>query len=170
MKIICAWCHKTLSENAGPKTEVSYGICPDCMGSMLGPSRVILSEFLNSIELPILVTDEHSGIRQANRAAERTLGNGVCQVQGKRFGVVIECTNAEVTGECGVSAYCSGCAFRRNIIDTYRDGKSRYGEYSKHKVATPTGSRARQFRYSTTKSGDSVVVAIDGIQDLPIES
>ena len=71
MKIICAWCHKTLSENPGPKTEVSYGICPDCMENLLGPSRVILSEFLNSIELPILVTDEHSEIRQANRAAER---------------------------------------------------------------------------------------------------
>jgi hypothetical protein len=169
MKITCAWCQKTITETPGPKTEVSYGICPDCMGNLLGPSRMILSEFLNSIELPILVTDEHGGIRQANRAAERTLGNGVCQVQGKRFGVVIECTNAEVMGECGMSPYCSGCAFRRSIFDTYRDGKPCYGEYSKHKVVTTTGPTAKQFRYSTTKTGNSVVVAIDGVQDLPIE-
>jgi PAS domain-containing protein len=146
MKIICAWCQKTLAEDYGPKAEVSHGICPDCMENLFGPSRLILSEFLNSIDVPILVTDEHLGIRQANRAAERLLTKRAGQVEGKRFGIVIECVHAEVMGECGLSPYCSGCAFRRNVYDAYRDGKPRYGEYSQHKVMTPKGQAARQFR------------------------
>ena len=170
MKIICAWCKKTLTEDPGPKTELSYGTCPECMGTLLGPSRIILTEFLNTIELPILVVDEHNGIRQTNRAAERMLAKNARQVQGKRFGVVIECTNAEVMGECGLSPYCAGCAFRRCLYDTYLDGKPRHGEYSQHKVRTANGPMVRRFRYSTTKAGNSVVVAIDGVEDLPIES
>lgn len=131
---------------------------------------MILSEFLNSIEVPILVMDENKGIRQANRAAERALAKVAGQMQGKRFGIVIECVHAEVMGECGLSPYCSGCAFRRNVYDTYRDGTPRHGEYSQHTVATPKGQAARQFKYSMTKTGDSVLVAIEGIKDLPIES
>ena len=80
MKITCDWCQKMLSEAPGPKTEVSYGICPECMENLLGPSRVILSEFLNLIDMPILVTDEHMGNRQANRAAERALVTGASKV------------------------------------------------------------------------------------------
>jgi PAS domain-containing protein len=140
------------------------------MEDLLGPSRVILSEFLNSIDVPILVTDEHMGIRQANRAAERALVIGARLVQGKRFGVVIECANAKVAGECGVSPSCAGCAFRRSIHDTHVDGKARYGDYSQHNVATAKGPMARGFRYSTSKVGNSVVVAIYGVEDLPIES
>jgi PAS domain-containing protein len=170
MKIICAWCQKTFTEDNRPKAEVSHGICPDCMENLFGPSRIILSEFLNSIEVPILVTDENRGIRQANRAAERVLAKGAGQIQGKRFGVVIECVHAEVVGECGLSPYCSGFAFRRSVYDTYRDGTPHYGEYSQHKLVTPKGQAARQFKYSTTKAGDSVLVAIEGIKDLPIES
>jgi PAS domain-containing protein len=170
MKIICAWCQKALTEDRNPKAEVSHGICPDCMENLFGPSRMILSEFLNSIEVPVLVMDENRGIRQANRAAERALVNVGRQVQGKRFGIVIECAHASVMGECGLSPYCSGCAFRRNVYDTYRDGKPRYGEYSQHKVATAKGPAARQFRYSTSKAGESVVVAIEGVKDLPVES
>jgi nitrogen-specific signal transduction histidine kinase len=140
------------------------------MENLLGPSRLILSEFLNSIEVPVLVMDENKGIRQANRAAERMLAKGAGQMQGKRFGIVIECVHAEVMGECGLSPYCSGCDFRRNVYDTYRDGTPHHGEYSQHKVVTPNGQAARQFKYSTTKAGNSVVVAIDGVKDSPIES
>jgi hypothetical protein len=91
-------------------------------------------------------------------------------VHGKRIGVVIECTNAEVMGECGISPYCAGCAFRRTIRDTHFDGKPRYGEYSQHKVVTASGPMLRQFKYSTTKAGNHVIVAIDGVHDLPVES
>jgi PAS domain-containing protein len=169
MKIICAWCNKTLTEDLRPKAEVSHGICRDCMEKMFGPSRVVLTEFLNSIELPVLVTDENKEIRQANRAAERILARDGRQMQGKRFGVVIECANAELAGECGVSPFCAGCAFRRNIYDTHYDGKPRHGEYSQHKVMTAKGPAARRFKYSTTKNGNSVVVAIEGVEDLPLE-
>ena len=56
------------------------------------------------------------GIRQANRAAERALVTGASMVQGKRFGVVIECANAEVAGECGVSPNCAGlCVSEKHL-------------------------------------------------------
>lgn len=159
-----------LAEDPSRDEAVSYGICPECMEALLGPSRVIMREFLNSIELPVLVTDEQQGIRQANHAAERLLGKPLSRLQAKRIGIAIECIHAGVMGECGESPYCAGCAFRTCIRDTYYDGKPRSGEYSQHKIMTANGLKARRFRYSTAKVGDSVAVAIDGVEDLPVQS
>lgn len=170
MKTVCAWCKTVMIEDNSPDAAVSHGICPDCMRGMLGDSKLILTEFLNSIEVPILVTDGQRSVQQANHAAERMLGKTVCNMKDSRIGVVIECIHAGIMGECGVSPYCAGCALRRCINDTYDDGRPRYGEYSQHKVVTKDGTKARRFRYSTSKVGDAVAIAIEGVEDLPIES
>jgi hypothetical protein len=69
-------------------------------------------------------------------------------------------------GECGVNARCGGCAFRRTIRDTHSDGKPRYGEYSQHTISAADGTKERRFRFSTSRIGDMVLVAIEGVQDL----
>jgi PAS domain-containing protein len=138
------------------------------MTGLLGDSKLSLADFLNSIELPVLVTDGAVTVRQVNRTAARILGKAASRLEGSSVGVAIECIHAGIMGECGVSAYCAGCEFRRAIHDTHADGKPRYGEYSQHKLVTANGTKARQFRFSTTKMGDAVVLAIEGIEDLPV--
>jgi PAS domain-containing protein len=167
MKTVCAWCSKILVADEAADALVSHGICPECLNRLLGPTKLGLAEFLNSIELPVLVTDETRAIRQVNHAAERTLGKLAGDLDGSNVGMAIECLHAGVMGECGVNAYCAGCAFRRNINDTHADGKPRYGEYAQHNVATATGMKATQFQFSTTKMGDMVLLAIEGLQEFP---
>jgi hypothetical protein len=169
MKTVCAWCSKILFEDEAGDALLSHGICAECLQELLGPTKLHLTEFLNSIELPILVTDETRAIRQINYAAERALGRVGTEAGGASVGVAIECLHAGVMGECGFNAYCAGCSFRRNISDTYADGKPRYGEYVQHNIQTATGAKARCFRFSTAKLGDMVMVSIEGIQEIPDE-
>jgi hypothetical protein len=170
MKTICAWCHKVLIEDEVPEAAVSHGICPDCLNGLVGGSEISLADFLNTIEFPVLVTDESVAVRQANEANERVLGKPVRRLEGSRIGVAIEYYHAGAKGECGGDAFCAGCVLRRTINETDADGKPRYGVYSDHEVATADGKRARRFRFSTTKAGNAVLLAIEGIQDLPIAS
>jgi len=54
---------------------VSHGICPDCVKILLDNTLVSLTEFLDSIELPVLVMDETRTIRQVNRIAAKPWAN-----------------------------------------------------------------------------------------------
>ncbi len=170
MKAVCSWCKRALIEDETPNAAVSHGICTDCLNGLSGNSKFSLAEFLDSIELPVLVTDGGRAIHEVNEAAERILGKSASRLRGSRVGVAIECIHAGIMGECGVSPYCAGCAMRRTIQDTHADGKPRYGEYSQHKLATADGARVVRFRFSTTKMGDLIVLAIEGIEDLPVAS
>jgi len=136
----------------------------------LDNTLVSLTEFLDSIELPVLVMDETRTIRQVNRIAAKTLGKLVVELEGLTLGVAIECLHVGVMGECGVSPYCAGCAFLRNIRDTYFDGQPRYGEYSQHKAVMTDGAKTKQFRFSMTKVGDVVLLMIEEIQELAAAS
>ena len=137
---------------------------------LVGDSGISLADFLNTIEFPVLVTDESAAIRQANGETERVLGKPVRRMEASRIGVAIECFHAGAKGECGGDAFCAGCILRRTINETHADGKPRYGVYSDHEVATADCNKARRFRFSTTKAGNAVLLAIEGIQDLPIAS
>ncbi len=166
MKTLCAWCSKVLTEDKSANAPVSHGICSDCLKKMLGQTRLGLADFLNSIEVPVLLLDENRALRQINETAEKFMGKFVYKLDGSKLGLAIECLHVGVMGECGVSAYCGGCAFRRTIRDTHSDGLPRYGEYSQQTISAADGPKERRFRFSTSRIGDMVLVAIEGVQDL----
>jgi PAS domain-containing protein len=165
MKTVCAWCAKVLVEDTLADAVITHGICPECLKVLLSDIKLSLREFLDSIELPVLVTDENRAIREVNTAAENALGKSAAVLGGTNVGIAIECLHTGVMGECGADAYCAGCTFRKHIQDTYADGQPRHGEYTQHNVAEASGVTARQFRFSTTKIGELVLLAIEGIND-----
>jgi PAS domain-containing protein len=170
MKTVCAWCSKVLIEDEAMYAALSHGICADCMREMLSGSHRSLVDLLNSIEFPILVTDETRAIRQVNHSAERVLGKPAHQLEGSTVGMAIECLHAGIMGECGMNDYCAGCVLRRTIGSTHADGQTRYGEYSQHDATMGVGLKARKIRFTTTKMGDAVILVIEEILDLPAAS
>jgi nitrogen fixation/metabolism regulation signal transduction histidine kinase len=167
MKTVCAWCGKVMIEDEAMYAALSHGICADCLHELLGDSQRGLVDLLNSIEFPVLVTDETRAIRQVNRRAERMLGKPAQQLEGSTVGMAIDCVHAGIMGECGLNDYCAGCVLLRTIGNTHTDGQPRYGEYMQYDVATADGAKARRIKFSTTKMGDAVALAIEEIQDLP---
>jgi PAS domain-containing protein len=167
MRTVCAWCNKVLIEDDATYAALSHGICTDCLRDMLGDSQRSLVDLLNSIEFPVLVTDETREIRQVNQQAERMLGKPAEQLEGSTVGMAIECVHSGIMGECGLNDYCAGCVLRKNISDTHVDGQPRYGEYLQQNLAMGVGMKDRKIRFTTTKMGDAVVLVIEEIQDIP---
>jgi hypothetical protein len=169
MKTICAWCNKVLIDGDSPAGMLSHGICADCLKQLINSPEVSLLDFLNSIEFPVMVTDKSVAIHLMNRTAERILGDAVVQKEGLTVGGAIECIHAGISGRCGGSEYCEGCVLRRTISETHEDGQPRHGVYSEHELVAVRGG-AKRFRFSVTKAGEAVLLAIEEVRDLPIAS
>jgi len=171
MRIICAWCHKVMKEYESPQSTVSYGICPECLrGVSGGGTEIKLRDFLDRLEFPVLLTDKSVVVQGANRIAERTFGRPASRLENVAAGVVIECYHAQAPGECGKTEHCAGCVLRQTIMDTHADGRPRYGVYSENEILTPQGAKPKRLRFSTTRIGNAVMLAIEEIQDLSIAS
>ncbi|MDD2764214.1 MAG: hypothetical protein PHE83_09610 [Opitutaceae bacterium] len=160
MKVACAWCQKLLVEDASGDAKISHGICEDCLRRMVGGS-VRLGDFLNRLDFPVLVTDRDLTVVEANRAAETIAGSSRTQLKAGPTGVAIECYYAGLPGGCGQTSHCHGCALRQTIVDTYADGQARCGVYAVPQPPADTKGRIVQFRFSTHKVGDSIMVVIE---------
>jgi hypothetical protein len=57
---------------------------------------------------------------------------------------------------------------RKTIKETYEDGQPRYGVYSEHELMPANGARARRFRFSATKAGEAVLLAIEEVREVPL--
>ena len=136
-------------------------------GGATGPPVLGLADLLAMLDFPVVVTDGAMTIRLVNQTAMQILGKSAWQLEGSTVGMAIECRHVGGKGECGASAHCAGCVLRRSISDTNADGQPRYGEYMQYDVATADGAKARRIKFSTTKMGDAVALAIEEIQDLP---
>jgi hypothetical protein len=171
MKIVCAWCGKVLTEYESDQNMVSHGICPECLRGLVGGNAEIgLREFLDQLEFPVLLTDRSIVVQRANNVAERAFGRPSFKLENASVGMAIECLNAQASGQCGRAEHCAGCVLRRTIIETHADGQPRYGMYSQNEVLSAQGSKARRFRFSATRIGDAVMLAIEGVQDLSAAS
>lgn len=169
MKTVCAWCRKVMIEDETRNAPLTHGVCPDCMKRMLENSEINLKQVLNSIDFPVLVTDASVTILQVNQKAEDLLGISVHQLEMPTVGIAIECRHAGAPEACGDSEQCAGCVLRQTIRDTSADGRPRYGVFSDHEVASKRGTRTKRLHFSTTRMGDAVVVAIEGIGDSAIK-
>lgn len=166
MKVICAWCQKVLADDASEDAEVSHGICTECRKRVMGKTTTSLKDFLDDLEFPVLATDGDRVVLAANRAAEKVLGKSATQMTNVRVGVAIECYYSGMPGGCGKTAQCRGCALRQNIGDTYADGEPRYGVYAEKRLVNGTGFKMVQFKFSTQKVGETVVLLIEELKEL----
>ena len=159
-----------MTEYESRKAEVSHGICPECLRGLLGGTEISLREFLDTLEFPVLIADKSAMVQQANRTAGRMFGRDASKLENTTVGMAIECFNALVPGGCGTAERCAGCVLRQTLTDTYADGQPRYAMYSKNEILTPQGTKPKRFRFSTTRIGDTVMLAIEEAQDLSAAS
>ena len=133
---------------------------------MQGDTAVSLTDFLNELEFPVLVTDRDWVVIEANHAAGKILGKPASQMKQTPGGVAIECYYSGLPDGCGKTPQCRGCALRQNITDTYADGRPRYGLYAQQQIRANDARKMVQFRFSTQKVGEMVMFAIEEIKDL----
>ena len=133
---------------------------------MQGDTAVSLTDFLNELEFPVLVTDRDWVVIEANHAAGKILGKPASRMKQIPGGVAIECYYAGLPDGCGKTPQCRGCALRQNITETYADGQPRHGRYAQLQIVAGNAPKMMQFRFSTQKLGEMVMFAIEEITDL----
>ena len=132
------------------------------MKRLLRLSEVNLSDVLNSIDVPIIVTDSAMTLLQVNQKARLLLGNSARKLEMPTVDIAIECRHAGLPGSCGGGVQCAGCALRQTVRVTGADGRPRYGVYSDLEVVVAPGTEPTRFRFSTTRMADAVVLTIEG--------
>jgi hypothetical protein len=83
-----------------------------------------LMDFLDRLDVPILVVGDDAKVQQANKHMRAMLGKDPAEVAGRLGGEVFECVHAKEQGGCGRAFHCSGCAIRRAVMDTFATGVS----------------------------------------------
>jgi hypothetical protein len=169
MKVICAWCNKTLSPGE-PDDTISHGICPDCAEMVLGQRQVSLLELLNQFDVPVIALDADVTALCANQAAEKTAANKVDLIKGQLLGDVIECVNAQTPEGCGRTIHCSGCTIRRMVTATHQDGQPRQSVEADQLVRRAGRVTPVRYSISTQKFGDAVLLIIEDAKVLSTES
>ncbi len=163
MKVVCAWCQKTLQEPPDGEPGVSHGICEDCLHRVMGTRPRELGELLRTLEVPVMVLDSRSRVVDMNESAEKALGTSRAAAVGALTGPAISCYNAGLPGGCGLSEHCPGCALRQKLAATHADGQPRFGQISEHDIVRDGRSRTVRFRFSTHKAGDLVMLLLEEV-------
>ena len=58
----------------------------------------------------------------------------------------------------------------QNIADTHADGQPRYGVYVEKRIVDGRGSKMVQFRFSTQKVKNAVVLLIEQLKEMDVEN
>jgi hypothetical protein len=72
MKKVCAWCKReleTLDADHEQKFPITHGICETCAGNLLEQMGKPLLDFLDSLEVPILMLESGPLVCTANKHA-----------------------------------------------------------------------------------------------------
>jgi len=169
MKVVCAWCNKTLSPG-DPDGPISHGVCAECAAKMTPSRRLALQQLLDRLPLPAIAVDANITATCANRAAEKVLGKRGTLIQGQLVGNVIECAYAADPEGCGRSVHCAGCAIRRMATATFQDGKSRCSAEADQDVLCDRVVVPTRYTISTQKFGEVVLVIIEDIKVLATDA
>lgn len=162
---ICAWCTKSLgSVEAGPdpRYPITHGICENCSRKVLDAGAgVPLQDFLDGIDVPILLLSEDLRVALANRRARETMGREFPVYAEVKAGDAIECVNARSPGGCGSTPACGGCAIRGAVRATYETGRACAGVSAEPLVRRGETVEKVSIRISTEKVGDCVMLSLD---------
>jgi len=141
---------------------ITHGICQECRFNIKAQRGVLLQEYLDHLDVPVLLVDSDVKIIGANNSACELLGKDITDMEGCRGGDVFECEYARLPRGCGNTIHCSGCAVRRTVTDTHLTGKlhRRVPAYLNMKKLKET-HRFDLF-ITTEKVDDAVLLRIDG--------
>lgn len=162
----CARCGNPLSPEDKTADEIiTHCFCRGCREDLFSRHDAFsLQEYLNRLDVPILLMNDDVGIVTGNIAACENLGIDPRHIEGRRGGEAIECINSRLPGGCGKTVHCKACTIRRTVTDTHLTSTSHYMVLAYANCETPYGPRKIRFLISTEKLGDLVLLRIDDIQ------
>jgi len=160
MKVICAWCQKTLSPGE-PNDRISHGICPECRYRFETQRALTLDELLDEFEAPVIAVDANGMALAANAAAARVAGKTVDEIRCRPVGNVVECIHAHAPEGCGRTIHCAGCAIRFSVTATHRDGCARRSVEVEKLIRDAGGEKLAHFTISTERAAGVVLLVIE---------
>jgi hypothetical protein len=172
MRRICAWCQKDLGRVELPNSPhqfITHGICDACAALVLANPEETLLDFLDRLEVPVLVVLPNARILTANQKAQKLLGKELRELQDYRGGEVIECRHAHVGKGCGYTVHCQSCTIRLTVQDTFATGRShiKVPAYPDQEIGRKV--KTLPLLISTEKFGSYVLLRIDDLRKKPKE-
>ena len=159
MRLVCAWCHRLLSDDID--APVSHGICDSCKIDAEF-HRDALDDFLNRLPGPVLAVDGEGNVVGSNTIAAVLVSSDVASMKGHLAGDVISCVYSEFSGGCGRTTHCTGCAIRQAFEHTAATGEAVCDQPAFSYTRTPRGPVWKCFLVSTERIGALVLVRIEG--------
>jgi hypothetical protein len=164
MKLVCSKCGSIILDDASDRI-ITHGICDECAGLLLWPHRPALMDFLDTLEVPVVVIDATAHICNANSAARAMLHKELAEIAGLPGGNVFECAFASLPEGCGNTLHCDGCTIRRTVLDTMQTGRSHLKIPAGLFLGAVENRHEIQLLISTEKADDVVMLRIDTISE-----
>jgi len=126
MKRVCAWCLKEMGvveTSERPDTEISHGICENCLDNLTAQSGMSFQHYLDSLPLPVFMVDGNVEVIAVNSRACAVLGKKNAELIHHLGGNVFECQYARLPLGCGRTIHCSGCTIRKAVTRTFETGE-----------------------------------------------
>ena len=164
MKKVCAWCRRELESTAADHEQqypITHGICETCAANLLAQMGRPLQEFLDNLDVPILLLESGPLICSANRQARKLLDKQLADIAGRRGGEVIECVYAKLPEGCGNTVHCKSCTIRITVLETFATGRSFIRVPAYPDIQTLSGVKTMCFLITTEKVGDFVFLRIE---------
>ncbi len=162
----CTLCGTGLDDPDAPGRRTSgdlprYDLCHRCENRLFAQWGLPFQEYLDELEIPIVVTDDNVVLRAANRAACAMLGKDAAQLKGRLGGLVFECEHALEPEGCGRTVHCSGCVIRNAVTDSYLTGNPHLHLPATLDRGAPEGGVPQRLLISTLRRDNVVLLRIE---------
>jgi hypothetical protein len=164
MRKICSWCESDLGvipADSILENAITHGICPGCLDTYFGPHPVGFKDFIDKLNVAVVVVDATGSITCASRQARSLLKKEMPEIEGYKGGEVFECAYAALPGGCGGTVHCDGCTIRNTVMDTFQTGKSHLKTPAYLIHGLPDENQEIQFLITTEKVKDIVLLGIE---------
>ena len=142
---------------------ISHGICDGCYDELSDGMGIPISEFVASLDRPVLLMDDEHTIGMANAAALALVRRSDSDVLGERTGTIFECENAHLPGGCGKTIHCSGCTIRQAVARTYLTGEPQLNIPATLTTVRDPGLADVRLVISTVRVGERVLLRVEQI-------
>jgi len=120
-----------------------------------------LDEFLDSLQIPVLLVDNDVRVLSANALARRMLSPDALKIKGLLGGELFRCKNYDQPGGCGKTLHCQTCTIRNCVTRTFETGENCDRVPACLDLDVIAGPRRVSLVISTEKANDAVFLRID---------
>lgn len=98
-------------------------MCEDCYSDVMSVPEGDLQQYLDGIDVPILVVGGNTRMNMSNSAVEDLVAEERHAIKGQTGGDIFSCVHARLPQGCGNTIHCQGCTIRNCVESTYATGE-----------------------------------------------